>query len=319
MIKEQVSFRETLQKGWLTSEILTETLQKFTLTTEGLTKEQIEANRQMLKSKGYTDEQIDSIFKLGETATNAATKVKTLTQLWDTLKEAAQSGWTQTWELIVGDFEEAKTLWTGVSDTIGKIIGDSADRRNSVLEGALTSKWSKFVKKINDAGIETDKFEEKTKDVLKKHGYDVDMLIEKYGSLEQVFKNEAAPIAILKEALSGLNKQMLDLSSIEGLLKKGNTGDDVKKIQQALSDLGYDLGKWGVDGILGSATTEAIKAFQKAQGLTVDGIIGPDTIAALEKASEKTNELTGNIDELLDGITELGGRELLIESFKNVW
>ena len=286
MIKKNGSFRDSLREGWLTTDIFIETLERF-------------ANDQAM--------------------TDAATKVKTFTQLVDTLKEALGTGWATSWRTIIGDYEEAKTLWTGVSDTISKIINDSSDRRNTILEGALTSKWSKFVKKINDAGIETDKFEEKTKDVLKKHGYDVDMLIEKYGSLEQVFKSEAVPVATLKEALSGLNKQVLGLSSIDTVLKKGGTGDDVKKIQQALSDLGYDLGKWGVDGILGSATTEAIKAFQKAQGLTADGIIGPDTIAALEKASEKTNELTGNIDELLDGVTELGGRELLIESFKNVW
>lgn len=92
MIKEQGSFRETLSEGWLTSEILTETLEKFTLTTEGLTEAEIQANRERLKSKGYTDAQIDSIFKLGETATNAATKVKTFSQMWDVMKETAQSG-----------------------------------------------------------------------------------------------------------------------------------------------------------------------------------------------------------------------------------
>ena len=135
MIEENGSFRETLQEGWLTSEILTETLQKFTMATEGLTEEQIEQNRAMLKSKGYTDEQIEGIFKLGNTATNAATKVKTFTQLMDTLKEAAQSGWTQTWEILVGDFEEAKELWTKVSDVFNKIIGDSAEARNKMLQG----------------------------------------------------------------------------------------------------------------------------------------------------------------------------------------
>ena len=135
MIEENGSFRETLQEGWLTSEILTETLQKFTLATEGLTEEQIEQNRAMLKAKGYSDEQIENIFKLGNTATNAATKVKTFTQLMDTLKEAAQSGWTQTWEILVGDFEEAKSLWTSVSDVFNKIIGDSAEARNSMLQG----------------------------------------------------------------------------------------------------------------------------------------------------------------------------------------
>ena len=135
MIEEEGSFRETLSEGWLTSEILTETLSKFTMATEGLTKEQIEQNRALLKSKGYTDEQIDGIFKLGDTATNAATKVKTFTQLMDTLKESAQSGWTQTWEILVGDFEEAKKLWTSVSDVFGKIIGDAAEARNTMLQG----------------------------------------------------------------------------------------------------------------------------------------------------------------------------------------
>lgn len=135
MIEEQGSFRETLSEGWLTSEILTETLEKFTMSTEGLTEAQIEANRAKLKSIGYDDEQIEGIFKLGETATNAATKVKTFTQLMDTLKEAAQSGWTQTWEILIGDFEEAKQLWTSVSDVFNKIIGDSAEARNALLQG----------------------------------------------------------------------------------------------------------------------------------------------------------------------------------------
>lgn len=65
----------------------------------------------------------------------AATKVKTFTQLWDTLKESAQSGWAQSWELIVGDFEEAKALMTEISETIGGIIGASANARNEVLQG----------------------------------------------------------------------------------------------------------------------------------------------------------------------------------------
>ena len=123
MIKKEGSFRETLKNGWLTSEILTETLSKF---TGDLTEEQ-------LKSMGYTEEQAKSIMALGEDANNAATKVKTFTQLLDTLKEAAQSGWTQTWEYIVGDFEEARKLWTSVSDTLSEMIGKSADARNKVV------------------------------------------------------------------------------------------------------------------------------------------------------------------------------------------
>lgn len=125
MIEEEGSFRETLSQGWLSSEILTETLAKF---TGDLTEEQ-------LKSMGYTKEQIVEIQKLGKTANDAATKVKTFTQLMDTLKEAAQSGWTQTWEILVGDFEEAKELWTSVSDVFSEIINSSAEARNKMLEG----------------------------------------------------------------------------------------------------------------------------------------------------------------------------------------
>lgn len=135
MIEEQGSFRETLQEGWLTTDILTETLEKFTATTEGLTEEQIKANREMWKARGYTDAQIDAIFEMGRTATDAATKVKTFTQLFDTLKEAAQSGWTQSWEILIGDFEEAKALLTEISDIFGEIIGASATERNNVLTG----------------------------------------------------------------------------------------------------------------------------------------------------------------------------------------
>ena len=134
MIEKHGSFRETLSEGWITTEVLTETLEKFTATTEGLTEEQIKANREMWKARGYTEEQIDAIFEMGKTATDAATKVKTFTQLFDTLKEAAQSGWTQSWEILVGDFEEAKSLLTAISDEIGGIINDSAAVRNNLLQ-----------------------------------------------------------------------------------------------------------------------------------------------------------------------------------------
>ena len=125
MIKDEGSFRESLNNGWLTSEVLTETLAKFTG----------DLNEQQLKTMGYTDEQIKSIIKMGQTANDAATKVKTFSQLWNTLKEAAQSGWTQSWMIIVGDFEEAKELLTEVSNIFGDIINNASSARNEMLQG----------------------------------------------------------------------------------------------------------------------------------------------------------------------------------------
>lgn len=309
MITDEGSFRETLSKGWLTAEVLTETLSKF---TGDLTESQ-------LKQMGYTDEQITSIIKMGQTANDAATKVKTLSQLFDTLKEAAQSGWTQTWELIIGDFDQAKELFTGISDSVSNMLNASADRRNNLLEGALSNNWEKLISKINEAGIETKTFEERLKETATSHGLDVEALIEQYGSLEKVFRSGAASTDILKEAVNSLRSGMVDLSSVSRELDMWSTGDDVKKVQEALQKQGLDIGQTGVDGILGPATQSAIKAFQELKDIEPTGVVDESTLNALKEATSETKNLTGNIDKLIDGIDKLGGREKLIESFKNIF
>lgn len=310
LIEKYGSFRESLTQGeWLTAEVLTETLTQ-------LSGAYTEAD---LLAKGYTKEQAKEILDLADTAVNAATKVKTFTQLVDTIKEAAQSGWTQTWEILVGDFEEAKELWTSISDVVGGFIGKSAEARNSMLEGAMTSNWDKLVKKINEAGIQTTTFEEKLTEVAKAHDIDVDALVKEHGSIEEAFRSGAISSDILKEAVDGLSGSLVDLSNIEKNLKMGSTGEDVKKVQEALKGMGYDLGKWGIDGKFGAATEAAVKAFQEAQGLKVTGIIDEETITAMEKASSAAGKLKGSVSGLIDGIDKLGGRELLIEGLKNIF
>jgi len=67
-------------------------------------------------------------------------------------------------------------------------------------------------------------------------------------------------------------------------IKKGSTGPDVVECQQDLIQLGYDVGRTGADGIYGQKTEDAVRAFQKASGLTADGICGPRTWDALDAA-----------------------------------
>jgi tape measure domain-containing protein len=123
LIKKNGSFRDSLQEGWLTDKVLTETLAKF---TGDLTESQ-------LKSMGYNDKQIAGILKMGRTAQDAATKVKTMSQLINTLQEAAGSGWSKTFQLLFGDFGEARTLFTNVNNVLGGFIQRSSDARNKVL------------------------------------------------------------------------------------------------------------------------------------------------------------------------------------------
>ena len=119
------SFRGSLEDGWLTGEVLTQTLQ-------GFTGEMTEAQ---LLGVGYTQAQAEEIMKLGEMGVEAATKVRTLSQLMGTVKESISSGWAQSFRIIFGDFEEATELFTGVSDAIGGMVSRSADARNEMLQG----------------------------------------------------------------------------------------------------------------------------------------------------------------------------------------
>lgn len=58
-------------------------------------------------------------------------------------------------------------------------------------------------------------------------------------------------------------------------LRNGNKGTQVKVLQWLLNENGFDCGK--TDGIFGSKTLSAVKAFQKAKGLSVDGVVGKNT------------------------------------------
>lgn len=123
MIAKNGSFRESLKEGWLSTEVLTETLKQFAG----------EVDETYLRQQGWTEAQISSIMELGRTATESATVVKTFKQLVETLKESAQSGWAESWEIIIGGLDEAKKLWTNVNNVIGGIIEGQAAERNEML------------------------------------------------------------------------------------------------------------------------------------------------------------------------------------------
>ena len=288
VVDESESFRESISAAgggdsWLTSDVLLKTLQKF-------------ANDNSL--------------------TKAATQVRTFTQLIDTLQESVQSGWAQSWETIIGDSEQAAELFTSLSDTIGGFFGKMSDDRNAVLYGSMTSNWDKMIDKINEAEISTEDFQNKVMEVAQSHGVDVDKMVEDYGSLENAFREGAISTDILKESVKSLETSVLD---IDGTFKRGDGigkgSEDVKKLQEALQDAGYELSKFGTDGQYGKETEEAVKAFQRAQGIVADGIVGPETIAKLQEATASTEDLSGSVDGLINDIEKLSGRELLIDGF----
>ena len=101
----------------------------------------------------------------------------------------------------------------------------------------------------------------------------------KHGKLPYVsYDGSDAPVVADSPAVSD-NKG----ATVSGLpmLKKGNQGDPVKALQILLSGYGYSLGSCGVDADFGSATENAVEAFQEDNNLEADGVVGPKTWAKL--------------------------------------
>lgn len=201
MIKKEGSFRETLSKGWLTSSILTETLQKFTG----------DINEETLKSIGYTDEQIKKIMEMGKTANDAATKVKTFSQLKDTLTEALQSGWTQTWQTIIGDFEEAKELFTRFSDVFSDLINKSSEARNTVLAGGLNTGWQQLSTALGDSA---DFYSQMLEKVMLANGSISQKQIDDAGSFVKALQQGGVSAEQLQNGLKESYKQLSVLGAL---------------------------------------------------------------------------------------------------------
>ena len=226
LIEKYGSFRESLTSGqWLTTEVLTETLTQ-------ISGAYTEAD---LLAKGYTKEQAKQIIDLANDAVSAATDVKTFTQLIDTTKEALQSGWTNSWEIIIGDYEEAKELFTGISEALNGMIVGSADARNQFLQGGLSSGYKQLLNEgITDEGL----FSEKLQKVAKDNGVAIEDLISKAGSLEKSFKEGWLTSDILTESLNEYVGTILNMSAEERKANKitQSTIDTVTELKEKLDD-----------------------------------------------------------------------------------
>ena len=283
MISDEGSFRETLSKGWLTSDILTETLQHFTEFTDTY-------NEESLKRQGYTEKEIAEIKQMGITATDAATKVKTLSQLYDVMKETAQSGWAATWKILLGDFEEAKESLTKFSNMLNEPLAAAADARNKILSEGFSSGWKQF---LNEGIEDTEGFKEAVLSIGKEAVPGLEDLIEKAGGFEESLKKGWITSDMLAEAVGTLTAKTAGLSD-EELRNLGYTRDQVTALE--------DLNKRVQDGSIN------LDDYAKKMG-RVSG--RENIILALTTAFEKLQTILGTIKDAFNEVFEpLTGEEL---------
>lgn len=135
-IKKQGSFNQSLSEGWLTADVMAQALEVATMSTRDFADEEEGLNQRMkeLTDMGYSEEVAKKLIGIANSADDSAREVRTLKQLMDTVGEAIGSGWAQTWELIIGDFEEATDLFTSISKRFDAIIGGMTDSRNDLIK-----------------------------------------------------------------------------------------------------------------------------------------------------------------------------------------
>ena len=299
IIKKQGSFRESLKTGWMTADILNETLNKFTV--DGAKK----YAKSMVESGKWTKKQADALVKEAQSMEDAATKVKTFTQLWDTLKEAAQSGWGKTWELIIGDFDQARDLFTKLSKFFGGMIDRMSDARNAVLQSAL-GKGFKGLSKSLDTVIEPAK---KATKAVSDLGNIVDKVIggefgngkDRFDALTKAGQNYYRVQNKVNETLGNSHRYTAKQIAEQDKLIKGT--DKETKGTTELTEEKKNLIKK-----VASMTEEQMRS----KGYT------DKQIAAFKELGATADKLGMPLNEFIDNMDKINGRWLLLRGFENI-
>lgn len=281
-IEARGSFRESLRDEWLTTEVLTQTLDQFATAAD--TQEEYNAAVKKFVDQGYTKEQAKEMADMAKTAGDAATKVKTFSQLVDTLKEALGSGWTKTWQLIIGDFEEAKEVWTKVSDVLGGFINKASDARNAIVEAAMGNPYSNLAKNIQKVTSATSDYKDIVDSVIRGD----------YGNGQPRFDKLAA--------------EGHDWARVQNLVNErlGCSFRYTEELTTSQEDLNKEQAKT-IDQILKMSDAEL-----KKNGLTKEDV---KALKELQKQSEKTGI---PINDLINDMDKLSGKELLHGSVANM-
>lgn len=278
----QAMFKDGLQEQWLTSKVLISTLKDYG----------------------------DMSTAIGKKAYAAAQDVTKLTQMWDVLKETAQSGWARTWEIILGDYDQAKAIFTPLTKFFGGIIDKIDTARNSLLGGIFSKDYnnpfiSVFEKISNSKILKTaDKVNDKIKGISKSLGYYQKMVNKVWRG---DYKNQPYRFGLLEK--EGHNPRV-----IQDLVNKGYqyklTVDDVRKAEKKY-------------GIVVKETTQNVEKTKETYDKLSDATlkkIGLNeseirTYRQLERESKRTGK---SMDEIIEKMKKTSGRDLLINSFKNI-
>lgn len=125
--------------------------------------------------------------------------------------KALQSGWTQTWQTIIGDFEEAKELFTRFSDVFSDLINKSSEARNTMLAGGLNTGWQQLRTTLGDSA---DFYSQMLEKVMLANGSISQKQIDDAGSFAKALQQGGVSAEQLQNGLKESYKQLSALGAL---------------------------------------------------------------------------------------------------------
>lgn len=320
------TFESTLQYGWFDSDLLVKTLQRYSKFTDEVydymqkheeidtASKAIEAMRDEAEAAGKEFDELGAKWFL------SAQEARTFQDVVDSLKDALQTGWANTFELIFGNYVEVKDLWTNLANDLYEIFAGPGNERNDFLFDVMSSGYEKFKKEIVDAGLSVEEFEAeilKSAEANEETKETVDNLVKEYGSIGAALEAGKVPTDIVRDAFAGLTSAekegkkiipaLYEINKIvEDTWKTDKYGTGEERFEK-YRELGYDPEKIqslvALYGKQGKLTLEDIEA----AGIEVGNIY-----------SGTWKEFIENNEEFVDSLDEVSGRKLLIGGAYNI-
>lgn len=322
----QKDFNGSLEKGWLTADVMT----KYLKIQAG------EMTAAQMKTLGLNDAQIKTFQTMQKNSEDAATKVRSFTQLIGTIKEAVGSTWASTFELLIGDFNEATDLFTHVNNVLSPIIQKMGDARNNLIQGwdklggrkvLIDTLFKSFDSLMGVIKVVSDAFKEVFPPTTAKDLMNITVAFQKFmlglrpgkqqlDEIKRIFKGVFSildiGVTVIKAAAGMFGKLFGSATQGSGgfltmLAKVGDwfTGLDqaIKKgdnINKFFSGLGDVLQKV-VDGIKGAVTWIG-SLFQGLDKVSTSG--AADTIKRVSDRVEPLKGVGENISRIWDGVAK---------------
>ena len=269
----------TLNEKWATREVMEQAFGQFGAVFQ-------DAYELVLANGGTAADAIASLAGKYDdvyyNAAKAAQEAKTFTEAIVSTKDAVSSGWMKTFEIIFGNYEEAKEMWTNLANFLWEAFASGSESRNKLME-----EWKEL------GGRD---------DLIKGVGNSLRAILNIVtalkGGIAEIFPSpDATQLVALTKKVKEFGDMLLRLSgeeysetelevpvkvnpdpeALKRTLKRDMAGDDVKALQERLTTLGYSITDFELGrGYFGVATRDALKQFQKDLGLAADGVYNED-------------------------------------------